>query len=234
MDFQKVMTMIDDISQHLPEQKYIEIVNNLKKEYDNANDDTDDDDDDDYYHNLLVNLFHQLEYDLYSYIKINKKIKIKDVDMDKEINKVNINTFRKTGRGVWYEMVRIIEDYHTENTTKNYAIWDYIEFITFKKDRIVNMIGKNSFYYDDLRHRDDYINLFAEFVIESVKWYLRQEFQTKKYIDRCWSKLCLEYDRCYDGREGDWDFLEDIQFPKDYFDGMDTSDTLVYYLISYL
>ena len=207
MDFKKVMTMIDDISQHLPEQKYIEIVNNLKKEYDNANDDDDD------YCEIIETLFHQLQYDLYYYIE-KKIILFKDDDDDEVIDMFNQN--------LQYGIGKIII-FHTEDKIENNMIWDFIEFVNDKKNRIENMLGKgNGFYYNDLLNRDDYIGLYGELALESADWYLRQKFQSTRYIDRCWSILCEEYDKCYDGLYGDLNFLKDIQFPKDYFDDMTT------------
>ena len=202
------MTMIDDISQHLPEQKYIEIVNNLKKEYDNANDDDYD------YCEIIENLFNQLEYDLYYYIE-KKIILFKDDDIDEAIDIFNQN--------FQYGIGKIII-FHTEDTIENsYMIWDFIEFVNDKKNWIENMVGKcNGFYNNDLVNRDDYIGLFGELALESAYWYLRQKFQSTRYIDRCWSKLCLEYDKCYDGLYCDYNFLKYIQFPKNYFDYMTT------------
>ena len=211
MDFQKVMTMIDDISQYLPEQKYIEIVNNLKKEYDNTNDDTDD------YCEIIKTLFHQLEYELYFYIK--KKIILFKDDDDDTIEEA-IDMFLDC-----YNIEKITEFYtdYTEHLLKikNGMIWDFIEIINSKKIIIEDMIGKdNGFYYGDfdLQDRAEYFNIFGELALESALWYFRQEFQIKKYIDRCWSRLCLDYDKCYNGKY--YNLLEDIQFPKDYFDDM--------------
>ena len=216
MDFKKVMTMIDDISHHLPEQKYIEIVNDLKKQYDNANDDTDDYDDYDYYY--FDELFRQLEYDLYYYIE-KKIILFKDDDIDEAIDIFNHN--------FQYGIDKIII-FHTENKIdkieNSHMIWGFIDFVNDKKNRIENMVGKcNDFYYNDLLNRDYYIGLFGELALESADWYLRQKFQSTRYIDRCWSKLCLEYDKyCYDGLYCDYYFLKYIQFPKNYFDDMTT------------
>jgi hypothetical protein len=209
MDFQKVMNMIDDISHHLPEQKYIEIVNDLKKQYDNANDD------DDIYFPYLNKLFSQLEYDLFYYIT-KKIILFKDDDID-DID-VAIDIFNHNFQ---YAIGKII-DFHTENTIKNNdMIWDFIYFVNCKKNSVENMVGKGiGFYYNDLQNRDDYIGLFGELALESVDWYLRQNFQSTRYINRCWSRLCLDYDTCYDGEY--YNLLEDIQFPKYYFYNMTT------------
>jgi len=208
MDFQKVMTMIDDISQHLPEQKYIEIVNNLKKEYDNANDDDDD------YCEIIKTLFHQLEYELYYYIK-KKIILFKDDDDDTIEEAIDMLL-----DCLPYNIEKITEFYtdYTKNLLKikNGMIWDFIEIINCKKIIIEDMIGEQ--IYGDLQDRAQYFDAFGELAIESALWYFRQEFQTKNYIDRCWSRLYLDYDKCYDGKY--YYLLKDIQFPNDYFDGM--------------
>ena len=211
MDFQKVMNMIDDISQHLPEQKYIEIVNNLKKEYDNTNDDDDD------YCEIIKTLFHQLEYELYYYI--NKKIILFKDDDDATIEEaIDILLDNHC-----YNIEKITEFYtdYTEHLLKikNGMIWDFIEIINCKKIIIKNMTGNdNCFYNDDLEERNQYFDAFGELALESALWYFRQEFQTKNYIDKCWSRLYLDYDKCYDGKC--YYLLKDIQFPNDYFDGM--------------
>jgi len=227
MDFQKVMTMIDDISQHLPEQKYIEIVNNLKKEYDNANDNANDDD----YCELIENLFHQLEYDLYYYIK-KKIILFKDDDIDELIDMFLYNHSDNIRKITWFHTEDI------EDTIKNDMIWDFIEIVNCKKNIIEKMDrNRNGFYYGDLQDRDTYINLFDELALESALLYFKQEFQTEKYIDRCWSRINENYENTYYGcygylenyedmYYGCYDYLDitDIQFPKDYFDGMTESE----------
>jgi len=208
MDFKKVMTMIDDISHHLPEQKYIEIVNNLKKEYDNANDDDDD------YCEIIKTLFHQLEYEFYYYIK-KKIILFKDDDDDTIEEAIDMLL-----DCLPYNIEKITEFYtdYTKNLLKikNGMIWDFIEIINCKKIIIEDMIGEQ--IYGDLQDRAQYFDAFGELAIESALWYFRQEFQTKNYIDRCWSRLYLDYDKCYDGKY--YYLLKDIQFPNDYFDGM--------------
>jgi hypothetical protein len=215
MDFQKVMTMIDDISQHIPEQKYIEIVNNLKKEYDNANDnantddDTDDDDDTNYVYIKI--LYKQLEYDLYRDIK--RVILFKNDDIAIDIVCGNI-----------FPNVKNIV-FHKVNKIKNDMIWDFIQFVNNQQDRIENMIdeyGHDIWYDDNLINKNSYICHFADLALESVKWYLRQEFQTEKYIDSCWSRISENYEDAYDGG---WSRdITEIQFPKDYFDGMTESE----------
>lgn len=200
--------MIDDISHHLPEQKYIEIVNNLKKEYDNTNDDDDD------YCEIIKTLFHQLEYEFYYYIK-KKIILFKDDDDDTIEEAIDMLL-----DCLPYYIEKITEFYtdYTENLLKikNGMIWDFIEIINCKKIIIEDMIGAQ--IYGDLQDRAQYLDAFGELAIESALWYFRQEFQTKNYIDRCWSRLYLDYDNCYDGKR--YYLLKDIQFPNDYFDGM--------------
>lgn len=200
--------MIDDISQHLPEQKYIEIVNNLKKEYDNANDDDDD------YCEIIKTLFHQLEYELYYYIK--KKIILFKDDDDATIEEA-IDMLLDNHSFNFEKISKFYTDY-TEHLLKikNGMIWDFIEIINCKKIIIEDMIGAQ--IYGDLQDRAQYFDAFGELAIESALWYFRQEIQTKNYIDRCWSRLYLDYDNCYDGKR--YYLLKDIQFPNDYFDGM--------------
>ena len=226
MDFQKVMTMIDDISQHLPEQKYIEIVNNLKKEYDNANA-NDDDYDDDYIHMI----YKQLEYEMYSFVICeisdymlrkypdDEIIHIYDRNIDDEIiNKVfyedllNIKKINHFNNNFYTFLENKLEE---KNNT--YYIWEIIENLRFRKIETEIMIGDKNWFITYCENREDYMFGTLEFLIERVKWYLRQKFQTEKYINRCWSMLNNSYEDAYNGYYRN-DYITDIQFPKDYFD----------------
>ena len=186
-------------------------------------------------------IYKQLEYVMYSFVKCeisdymlrkypsDEIINIDDRNIDDEIiNKVfyeapllNIKKIKEWDNN----FIRFLENKLQDTNNTDY-IWEFIENLRCRKIEMEIMIGDKNWFIKYYEKRDDYMLGTLEYLIERVKWYLIQEFQTEKYINRCWSLLNNSYEYAYGGCYGFWDITDitEIRFPEDYFDGMTESE----------